>query len=351
VRRQTVIEFFGSPLLLGIVLFIFSVGFPPFDDLTTIDLTAHMVEHVMIVIAGVLIGLYCYKRGLFSALKNSHSRLPSLGLLGVVALVAFWHLPDSWDAAVLDPTIHAIEHLSFLLVGFMIGSLLQRLSDYSKINALVLAFLGHMGYGIVLISPLNIRVYPLYSLGQQSSLALAILAPGPAYWAGIVYILSRNRSWLQEEKREARSAPDVVAPERRGGGARVRYKRAAALSLSVVMIVVLVGYYGMTAAAIGLPSSPSGSPTVYIIETPVSWQFSPQQMTVVLGVNSTVTWISRSISYDTVTGSNGSAFSSGSIAPGQKFTYSFTQPGRYVYKCIYHPWMTGVVIVLPHGSG
>jgi plastocyanin len=348
VRRQTLIEFLGSPLLLGAVLFAFAVGFPPFDDLTTVDLTAHMLEHIMIVIAGVLIGYHFYRRGLFSGLKTN--RFPSLGLLAVVALVAFWHLPDPWDGAVLNPSVHAVEHLSFLFIGFLIGSLLQRLSDYSKINALVLAFFGHMVYGIVLISPLNIRVYPLYSLSQQSGLALAILAPGPAYWAGIVYVLSRNRSWLQEKGRAAAAAAVVIRPvaAKVSRGSRLPY-RVFAFSLSAVMLVVLVGYYGSTVAAIGTPVQ-SKSSTVYIVETPVSWDFSPQRLTVVLGVNSTVTWISRSISYDTVTGTDGS-FSSGPIAPGHTFSYTFTRPGNYEYKCIYHPWMVGVVTVLPGTPG
>ena len=91
----------------------------------------------------------------------------------------------------------------------------------------------------------------------------------------------------------------------------------------------------------GLP----GTSTVYIVETPLSWGYSPQDLKVVIGVNNTVTWISHSISYDTIT-STGGNFSSGPIAPGQTFTFTFSTPGEYGYKCIYHPWMTGGVDVL-----
>jgi plastocyanin len=86
-----------------------------------------------------------------------------------------------------------------------------------------------------------------------------------------------------------------------------------------------------------------------MVETPVSWQFSPQRIIVMLGVNNTVTWMSRSISYDTVTGSDGS-FSSGPIAPGHTFTHTFTETGEFEYKCIYHPWMVGYETVV-RGSG
>jgi len=54
--------------------------------------------------------------------------------------------------------------------------------------------------------------------------------------------------------------------------------------------------------------------------------------------------------YDTVTGIN-STLSSGPIAPGNTFSYTFTAPGTYIYRCIYHPWMTGAIKVLPSSSG
>ncbi|MDG6991208.1 MAG: copper oxidase, partial [Nitrososphaerota archaeon] len=46
----------------------------------------------------------------------------------------------------------------------------------------------------------------------------------------------------------------------------------------------------------------------------------------------------------TVTSVNGT-FSSGNIAPGQIWTYTFTKPGTYEYFCTYHLWMGGEVIV------
>jgi len=87
-------------------------------------------------------------------------------------------------------------------------------------------------------------------------------------------------------------------------------------------------------------------PAVYIVETPVTWNYSPQNITVVIGVNNTVTWVSKSISFDTITSANG-LFDSGNIAPGQTYSYTFDAPGVYSYDCAYHPWMVGTVTVLP----
>src|SRR6266566_8912583 len=101
--------------LLGAVLFVFSIGFPPFDDATTLDLTTHMVQHIAIVIAGVLVAYPLHRKGRFRKIEGKNSAYFALAL--IVAFITLWHLPDLWDAAVLNPLIHAGEHLSFLLVG------------------------------------------------------------------------------------------------------------------------------------------------------------------------------------------------------------------------------------------
>jgi plastocyanin len=72
--------------------------------------------------------------------------------------------------------------------------------------------------------------------------------------------------------------------------------------------------------------------------------FSPDRITVVIGVNNTVVWTNNDNQPHTVT-ANGESFDSGLLAPGATFTYTFTTPGVYGYHCTYHPWMTGTVVV------
>ncbi len=127
-----------------------------------------------------------------------------------------------------------------------------------------------------------------------------------------------------------------------------RKRRKATIVASLVMIITLVIYFGAVGVLLGAASGqplPQSS-TVYLNESPVSWQFSRQSIRVVIGVNNTVTWVSRSISFDTVTGTNDGTLASRPIAPGQQFTFIFTKPGTYPYYCIYHPWMRGSVTVL-----
>lgn len=72
--------------------------------------------------------------------------------------------------------------------------------------------------------------------------------------------------------------------------------------------------------------------------------YSPDNITVVIGVNNTVTWTNNDDVTHTVTADNG-AFDSGYLNQGQTWTYTFTTSGVYAYHCSIHPWMTGTVIV------
>jgi len=336
--------------LLGAALFLFSIGFPPFDDATTLDLTTHMIQHIVIVMSGVLIAYPLHKKGYFRRIERKG--LAYVGLVAIVAIITFWHLPDFWDAAVLNPVIHANEHFSFLFVGIMIGSTLQMLSDRAKIDVLLLGFFGHFGYGLVLIS--QYRFYPLYSLADQGVLGIAMFGVGPFYWTGILYLIFRNRAWFREVPSAGVEELEAPRPRIGRGGlpapsSRHRSSRMVTPISTVFLVAVLIAFYSSSVVAISFapPSQqPSSSVHVLILETPITWAYSPESVTVVLGVNNTVTWVSRSLSYDTVTGVNGT-FDSGSIAPGQSFSYTFTSPGTYSYLCVYHPWMVGSVRVLP----
>jgi len=337
-------ETFLSTELLGVVLFLFATGFPPFDDFSEVDLTTHMLQHVLIVFAGIMIAYPHLGRKLLK--KGARGWLPGLALLVSMAIIVFWHFPVPWDDAVLNPGVHALEHFSFLAVGLMCGSWLLLLSDSGKIGALTAAFFGHMGYAVALISPWGTTVYPVYSLSDQQTLGWVLLLTGPTLVIGIAYVIARNPGWL-----DGFSGPSGPKGARRVTFLnRAKVPRWVAPLLSVVLVIILAGYFAATAYALANLQQPTSGSTVYISETPVSWQYAPQQIEVVLGVNSTVTWVSHSISYDTVTDRGGS-FGSGPIPPGGTFSHTFTAPGVYDYYCLYHPWMTGTVTVVSSTSG
>jgi plastocyanin len=92
----------------------------------------------------------------------------------------------------------------------------------------------------------------------------------------------------------------------------------------------------------------SSNPQVSIVygsaANTTSTYYSPPTITVVIGVNNTVTWLNNDIAPHTVTADDG-AFDSGNLNPGQTWTHVFTTPGTYTYHCKYHLWMHGTIIV------
>ena len=75
-----------------------------------------------------------------------------------------------------------------------------------------------------------------------------------------------------------------------------------------------------------------------------STYYSPPTLTVVIGINNTVTWVNNDIAPHTVTSTQGS-FDSGIMNPGESWTHTFTTVGTFTYRCTLHPWMTGTIII------
>jgi cytochrome d ubiquinol oxidase subunit I len=92
------------------------------------------------------------------------------------------------------------------------------------------------------------------------------------------------------------------------------------------------------------PPSPAAVLTVHIAQSPETvGRFDPAIATVPAGQR--VTWVNDSGSYHTVTFTSGGVTSSQGFGPGQTFAVTFDRPGTYRYTCLYHPGMTGEVVV------
>jgi predicted lipoprotein with Yx(FWY)xxD motif len=77
--------------------------------------------------------------------------------------------------------------------------------------------------------------------------------------------------------------------------------------------------------------------------------YSPAMVTVVRGVNASVTWTNNDTTTHTVTSmsvpAGAQSFASGNLNSGATFTFAFTVPGTYTYHCDIHAWMTGTIVV------
>jgi putative membrane protein len=116
-RRGQVVAFISGLAALALALI------SPLDDLSDHYLfTAHMLQHLLLLLVVPLLLLHGLPDGVFVAMRRIWVArwiiwklappLPAF-LISVVALWV-WHTPSIFEAALHDETLHAVEHLCFL---------------------------------------------------------------------------------------------------------------------------------------------------------------------------------------------------------------------------------------------
>ena len=94
------------------------------------------------------------------------------------------------------------------------------------------------------------------------------------------------------------------------------------------------GMMGMMGPA---PTAPPGTSV-----TMAGARFSPPTLSITSG--ETVRWFNDDAMPHTATAAD-RAWDSGNLGPGGSFERRFDHSGSYSYVCLYHAWMTGVVVV------
>jgi plastocyanin len=96
------------------------------------------------------------------------------------------------------------------------------------------------------------------------------------------------------------------------------------------------------------PTTPTPTPTAMSVSIPVgartlgAQSFVPNPVTVTAG--STVTWTNNdTITHNSI--SDTGVWTSGNIAPGGTFAFTFQSKGTFTYKCTIHAGMVGTVTV------
>ncbi len=115
--------------------------------------------------------------------------------------------------------------------------------------------------------------------------------------------------------------------------------------------VRILGSFTALVAAFALAFAPDGAAPVRAAEERVvdiaDMAFAPATLTIAVG--DTVTWTNSDSMPHTAT-SEGDAFDSGNLDEGQAFSFTFTEPGTYEYRCEYHSEMTGTIVVKAEGE-
>ena len=172
----------------------------PLDHLAdTFLLSAHMVQHLLLILVAPPLWLLGFPPGLFEPLisKDWLKRIVRQITHPAVAYCIFngvflaWHIPALYDAALYHPLVHVGEHLSFMaaaVIGWwpMLGFLPKSAPRPSYPLQMVYCF-GLMVPSVVLAATLTFASSPLYPFylkapAVSGSLALPAFATGARLW-------------------------------------------------------------------------------------------------------------------------------------------------------------------------
>jgi putative membrane protein len=162
----------------------------PLDALSGVLFSAHMVQHLLlIVVAAPLLAYGCPPAALWWALPQ-HSRQPVArfwrqqpGLRAIGHFLAWpsvawllhatalwvWHTPAFYQAAVLNPWIHHLEHVSFFGTALLFWAVLMPVGRHARIRygiGVLMVFTTALYSGLLgaLITFSTTLWYPVYSL-------------------------------------------------------------------------------------------------------------------------------------------------------------------------------------------
>ena len=228
-----------------LVLFVAGVGvvlvglLSPLDTIAEEYLqSAHMLQHVLIADLGVVLALLAVRgplsmfflpRDLLAPLARARPLRRTLSFLlrprGAVPLwivvMVGWHVPVLYDVALRHPVVHRVEHLSFVVVGALVWTLLidpsrhGRLTVNERLGLAVLLF----WIGQVLAYPFVFGFDPYYDVYVDQPERLFGLSPlTDQKLAGVVMMVEQAATFgvaivvLLRLARRARAAR-TVTPE------------------------------------------------------------------------------------------------------------------------------------------
>jgi cytochrome c oxidase assembly factor CtaG len=198
--------------------------------------SAHMVQHVLIADLGVVLALLAVRgplsmffvpRDLLAPLARAQPLRRSLSFLlrprvAVplwVAVLVVWHVPAIYDAALRHPAVHRVEHVSFVVVGALVWTLLIDPARHGRLTlnerlglAVVLFWIGQ-----VLAYPFVFGFEPYYDVYVDQPERLFGLSPlTDQKLAGLVMMVEQAATLgvaivvLLRRARRARAARSVT---------------------------------------------------------------------------------------------------------------------------------------------
>src|SRR5262245_59022418 len=121
--------------------------------------------------------------------------------------------------------------------------------------------------------------------------------------------------------------------------------RAVSIFILATCITACGGYNSPSSPSSNPTPAPVGSTTVNIASgasTQTTTAFGQNPLTIPVGT--TISWLNGDNTAHTAA-ADGSQWSSGNIAPGGRFNFTFASTGRFTYRCQIHPNMVGTIVV------
>lgn len=216
-------------LFLGAVLTTLVALVSPLDRLADQLFAAHMVQHILLLDIAPVLAILGLTKVLLRPMTRAVTDLersagplahPAFAVFLYVAVIWAWHVPAAYDLALRHPTVHVLEHISFLLVGTLFWwHLLSPIRARKRLGGLgpiayigtSKLFLGALGMGLA-FAP--VALYPYYahharvwglSAVEDQSIAGLIMAVEQSLVFGIALVVLFVRALEESERNQQRA--------------------------------------------------------------------------------------------------------------------------------------------------
>jgi putative membrane protein len=211
-RRPELAPWTRIPLFLtGVVIVVLGIV-SPLDAIAEEYLqSAHMLQHVLIADLGVVLALLAVRgplslfflpSDLLAPLARSQRLRRGLSFLSSprvavplwVGVLVAWHVPALYEAALQRPALHRVEHLSFVLVGALVWTLMIDPSAHRRLtlSGRIALVAGLFWMGQLLAYPFVFGFEPYYDVyAEQRERILGLSPLADQKLAGVVMMVEQ----------------------------------------------------------------------------------------------------------------------------------------------------------------
>ncbi len=212
----------------GALVVLLAALISPLDSLAEQLFFMHMVQHMLLLDIVPILAIVALTKVILRPLTRTVATVerragplahPVFAVIAYVGVIWVWHIPAAYDAAAAHEGVHALEHISFLLVGSLYWwHLLSPIRARMRLGGLgpiaymgsTKLFVGALGMGLAFAPH---TLYPFYahqprvwgiSASEDQSIAGLIMAVEQSLVMGIALVVLFFRALAESERAEQR---------------------------------------------------------------------------------------------------------------------------------------------------